>query len=187
MRHWLLAGLLATTLPALAVAADATTSELVCENSESRLAPSPDGKWVAKVQEEACVTPNGAAAGITVILESTQPPERRKRVFIMPVPRSRDDWARVRWLGPTALEVRVPNLAEPAPPDPEFAGIRITLAHCGDNPDDRARLAAYREAVKQWQKDVTAWAAKRKEDPASVGPRPDRPQEPRLDPGRCRD
>ena len=162
-------------------------AEPLCDRSGSKTTPSPDGRWVANVQEEVCATPTGAAAGITVILVATADAALSKRVFIMPVPRSRDDWPRIRWQGPDAVEVRVPNLSEANPPQPEFEGIRISLAYCGDNPQDRARLTAYRAAVKQWQADVTAWAALRKQDPAAAGPRPPRPEEPALPRGRCLD
>ena len=139
------------------------------------------------MQEEVCATSTGAAAGITIIIASTSDASRSKRVFIMPVPRSRDDWPRIRWQGPAAMEVRVPNLSEPSPPAPEFEGIRISLVYCGDNPQDRERQAAYKVAVKQWQKDVTAWVEHRKLDAQAAGPRPPRPEEPRLAPGRCVD
>jgi hypothetical protein len=177
----LLALLLISSTPAL------HAEEPVCDRSESKATPSPDGKWVANVQEEVCATPTGTAAGITVVIVSTTDSARSQRVFIMPVPRSRDDWPRIRWDSPTAMEVRVPNLSEPSPPKPEYEGIHISLAYCGDNPEDRASAAAYKTAVKQWQKDVSAWAAKRKQDADAAGVRPPRPEEPRLAPGRCVD
>lgn len=177
---WILLALVAT--PGMLSAA-----EPVCDHSESRTTPSPDGRWVVSVQEEVCATANGAAAGITVVLSSAAEPSRSRRVFITPVPKSRDDWPRIRWQGADAVEIRIPNLTEASPPEPEFSGIRISLAYCGDNPQDRASLAAYKAAVQQWQKDVSAWAARRKEDAAAAGPRPPRPEEPRLAPGRCLD
>ena len=183
MRNQVLIALLAMSL----VPATVHAEEPVCDRSETKATPSPDGQWVANVQEEVCTTPTGAAAGITVVIVSTRDATRSKRVFIMPVPRSRDDWPRIRWDGPAAMEVRVPNLSEATPPDPEFAGIRISLAWCGDNPDDRASMAAYKAAVKQWQKEVSAWAERRKQDPETAGPRPPRPEEPQLAPGRCTD
>lgn len=161
--------------------------ETVCERSVSITAPSPDGKWTASVQEVACASAAGAGAGITVELHSAGFPSKVQRVFTITVPRSRDDWPRVRWLSADALEIRVPNLAETSPPLTDYEGVRISLAYCGDNPDDRARLAAYKEGVKQWQKDVSAWVKRRKEDEASAGPRPPRPEEPRLPMGRCTD
>ena len=162
-------------------------AEQVCDRSESRLTPSPDGVWVAKVQEEVCSTATGAAAGITVIIEASNDEQRSKRVFIMPVPRSRDDWARVRWTSATALEVRVANLSEASPPEPQFEGVHITLAYCNDNPQERSQLAAYKAAVKQWQKDVGAWVKLRKEDAAAAGTMPAKPVEPVLSAGRCID
>ena len=158
-----------------------------CDRSDSKPTPSPDGQWIANVQEEVCATATGAAAGITVVIVSAKDPAVSKRVFVMPVPRTREDWPRIRWQGPAALEVRVANLSEPTPPEPEFEGIRISLAYCGDNPEDRARAAAYKAAVKQWQKDVSAWVARRKQDPVSAGERPPRPEEPTLASGRCND
>jgi hypothetical protein len=167
--------------------AAASAAERICDQSETRATPSPDGQWVANVQEEVCDTGNGAAAGITVVIASLKDPTRSKRVFMMPVPRSRDDWPRVRWQGAGALELRVANLSEAPAPQPQYEGIRISLTYCNDNPGDRAALAAYKAAVQQWQKDVTAWAAKRKENPDAAGARPARPEEPRLSPGRCTD
>ncbi|MEN9706232.1 MAG: hypothetical protein RLZZ393_2111 [Pseudomonadota bacterium] len=178
-------------LSALALAAFATASqatEIECDRSGSKTTPSPDGRWTASVQEEVCTTiSGGAAAGITVVLISTDDEKRRKRVFLMPVPRSREDWPRIRWQGPSVLEVRVPNLSEPGPPEPAFEGIRISLAFCGDNPGDRQALADYKAAVKQWQKEMGAWVARRKQDESSAGPRPPRPEEPALPSGRCTD
>ena len=182
MRIHILIGLLAMS-SATAVHAE----EPLCDRSETKSTPSPDGKWVANVQEEVCATPTGTAAGITVVIVSTKDAQHSQRVFIMPVPRSREDWPRIRWDSPTAMEVRVPNLSEPSPPKPEYEGIHITLAYCGDNPADRASAAAYKAAVKQWQKDVSAWAARRKENPDTAGIRPAKPEEPHLAPGLCSD
>ena len=172
----------------LLVAGSLQAGEPECDRSGSKTTPSPDGRWIASVQEEVCATANGgAAAGITVVLISAADAGHRKRIFIMPVPRSREDWPRVRWQDANAIELRVPNLSEPVPPEPRYEDIRITLAYCGDNPSDRAALAEYKAAVKQWQQVVSAWAARRKQDEAAAGPRPPRPEEPRLAPGRCTD
>jgi hypothetical protein len=162
------------------------TAERICDRSGSLTTPSPDGRWIVSVQEEVCDSDNGAVAGITVVLTSATDAKKSRRVFIMPVPRSRDDWPRVRWLAADAVELRVANLSEAPAPEPLHEDVHITLAYCGDNPDDRARLAGYKAAVLQWQKDVTAWASKRKQNPAA-GERPARPQEPRLPSGRCTD
>jgi hypothetical protein len=175
--------LLIALLPPLAQGAE----ETVCDRSNSLTTPSPDGRWTASVQEVACATPTGAAAGITVELHSSEDASLAPRVFTMPVPSSREDWPRVRWLSAAAIEIRVPNLAEVAPPAPQFQGIAISLAYCGDNPEDRARVAAYKDAIKQWQKVVSAWVKRRKEDEAAAGPRPPRPEEPRVARGRCTD
>jgi hypothetical protein len=158
-----------------------------CDRSESIITPSPDGRFTASVQHEVCATSTGAAAGITVVLASATDASQRRRVFIMPVPRSREEWARVHWQDAQTLAIRVPNLTEAAPPEPQFAGIRIALVYCGDNPGDRARLAAHKAAVLQWQKDVSDWVARRKVDAVAAGARPARPEEPRLAPGRCTD
>jgi hypothetical protein len=160
-------------------------AERICDRSGSFTTPSPDGGWIASVQEEVCDSDKGAVAGITVVLTSAKDATRTRRVFIMPVPRSRDDWPRVRWLAADAVELRVANLSEAPPPEPQYEDIRVSLAYCGDNPEDRMRMATYRTAVLQWEKDVTAWASKRKQDPEAAGERPARPQEPRLPAGRC--
>lgn len=182
MRKALLLALLSLASPTFLLA-----EEPACERSESRITPAPDGRWSASVQEEACATATGASAGITVVLSLAGDTTRTRRVFTMPVPRSRDDWPRIRWLGADTMEIRVPNLTEAAAPTPSHEGIRIILAYCGDNPADRARLAAYKAAILQWQKEVSAWAEKRKQNAETAGPRPTRPEEPRLAPGRCTD
>jgi hypothetical protein len=176
-----------TTLALLAPQPALFAADSQCESSPSLASPSPDGHWIANVQEVACSTATGAAAGITVVVVSASDATRSKRVFITPVPRSRDEWPRVRWQEANTLEIRVPNLAEVKPPEPQFENVRITLTYCGDNPGDRARLAAYKAAVLQWQRDVSAWAQLRKHDAQGAGPRPPRPEEPRLAAGRCID
>lgn len=181
MRH----SALVTLMALLGTPATVFAAETLCDRSGSKTTPSPDGQWMVNVQEEVCATATGVAAGITVILVAARDDALTKRVFIMPVPRSRDDWPRIRWLGADAMEVQVPNLAEPNPPEPAFEGIRISLTYCNDNPQHRAQLAAYKAAVQQWQKDVTAWAALRKQDPTGAGLRPPRPEDPRLPFGRC--
>jgi len=178
-------GLLTVALLALAtsraVAAD-------CDRSESRRTPSPDGRWIASVQEEVCAGERSAAAGITVVVSAANDETHAQRVFITAVPRSREDWPRARWRNDGVLELRVPNLAEIAsPPLAQYEGIRIELEYCNDAPEDRRRLADYKIAVKQWQRDVSAWAERRKQDADGAGPRPPRPEEPRLPQGRCTD
>lgn len=184
MRTAVLTMLLAlASVPAVLQAAEAD-----CDRSGSTSTPSPDGQWVANVQEEVCATAaGGAAAGITVVLVSVRDPSLSKRVFLMAVPRSREDWPRIRWLDATAMQVRVPNLSEAAPPEPQFEGIRITLAYCEDNKADRDQVAAYKAAVLEWRKLVSLWAQQRKQDPQAAGPRPPQPEEPRLAQGRCID
>ncbi|MET0291931.1 MAG: hypothetical protein ABW136_06150 [Steroidobacteraceae bacterium] len=157
-----------------------------CDQSGSKSTPSPDGKWIANVQEEVCATATGAAAGITVLLVSAADPAKIKRVFIMAVPREREERAKVRWPANDKLEVRVPNLAESVRLlETAYEGVDVSLTYCGDDPAARASLVAYRESVLQWQKTVSVWAEKRKQDAAAAGPRPPRPEEPRLDRGRC--
>ena len=176
------------TLLALSCAPAVLQAAEDCDRSDSRSTPSPDGQWIANVQEEVCATATGgAAAGITVVLVSARDPERIRRVFLMPVPRSREDWPRIRWLDARSVEVRVPNLSEADPPMPQFEGIRISLAYCADNKGDREQLAAYKAAVLEWRKVVSAWVQQRKQDPQAAGPRPPQPEEPRLAPGRCTD
>jgi len=159
-----------------------------CDRSESIRTPSPDGQWIASVQHDVCAGAAGASAGITVYVARATDESRAQRVFVTAVPGSHDDWPRVRWEGNTLLQLRVPNLLEITdPPQSQVEGIRIELVYCGDNPDDRAKLAQYKLDVKQWQRDVSAWAARRKQEPEGAGPRPVRPVEPRLPPGRCVD
>ncbi len=55
--------------------------------------------------------------------------------------------------------------------------MQVQLKYCGDNPAERAQVAEYQAAVKQWMKDTTEWAQKRKADPAFSEPRPKRTAE----------
>jgi hypothetical protein len=174
----LLAGLL-QSLPAVAA------EERVCDQSESKLTASPDGSWTASIQEEVCSSGRGAVAGITVVLFPRGAAQDRGRVVMTAVPRSRDEWPLAIWRGNTALEVWVPNLAHVVEQKPAFRDVQVTLKYCGDNPEDRARVAGYQEALKAWMRETTAWAERRKQDPQGAGPRPQRPEEPRAPVGRC--
>jgi hypothetical protein len=143
---------MAALLAIASVPATLHGAESSCERSGSKATPSPDGQWVVNVQQETGRTPWGPAAGVTVILASTRNPARCQYVYVMAVPRSRDDWPRIRWNGPSALEVRVSRLSNPSTgsrvqhprrvtgkadphkgPEREYEGIRITVTYCDDN------------------------------------------------------
>jgi hypothetical protein len=176
----LLLVVLASWLPA------ANATEVTdCDRSGSKTTPSPQGRWVVNVQEEVCAVGKGVAAGITVVVSSPEAPEQGGRVAMIGVPRSRDDWPRVRWRSETELEVWVPNLAVVVSTQAQWQGVQVTLHYCGDNPGDREAVAAHKLAVKAWQQETTAWVERRKQDPDKAGPRPVRPEEPRVAPGRC--
>ncbi len=177
----LLAGVLpfagALLVPGPVIAADA---ERVCDHSAGTLYASPDKRWTASVQEEVCSAGKRAAAGVMVSLLEGDSPDSAKRVLNVAVPRTRDEWPRVKWLDAQHLEIWVPNLAHVVQSVAELQGIQVSLKYCGDSADDRQRVADYQQAVKDWQRDVTAWVARRKEDAEKAGPRPDRPQDPRV-------
>src|SRR5687767_584976 len=103
----------------------------------------------------------------------------------MRVPRSRDHWLRVVWKSPTEMELWAPNRAEIGRKLSEAEGIRIELKYCGDNPRERAAQVEYQAAFRKWMQHTTAWAEKRKRDPANPGPRPKRPVEPTYSPDSC--
>ncbi len=156
-----------------------------CEHSGTKSVPSPDGRWIATVQEDVCATGTGTAAGVDVDLTLSGDSTHRRRVFSMRVPRTRDEWPRVLWKSPTVMEIWVPNLAEIGMQVPELEGVRIDLKYCGDNPEERAQRDAYRIALEQWMKDTTAWVEQRKRDPDFKAPRPRRPEEPALSATTC--
>jgi hypothetical protein len=168
-------------LPMAAWAAD--THE--CEHSGEKKYESPDGRWVATVQEEVCAIGEHAAAGVMVDLALAADASHAKRVFNMRVPRSRDLWPRVIWKGPQAMEVWAPNRADIMAKESSFDGVQIELRYCGDNPAERAQVAQYQAAFEQWKKDTTEWAQKRKQDPNFDAPRPKRPVEPTYSPDTC--
>ena len=156
-----------------------------CEHSGTKTFNSPDGRWVATVQEEVCAIGTVTGAGIMVDLALASDASHAKRVFNMRVPRSRDQWPRVIWKSPTTMELWAPNRAEILAQEAQFEGVQIQLKYCGDNPAERAALAAYQDALKQWMKDTTEWAQKRKQDPAFSEPRPKRPVEPSYSSDSC--
>lgn len=166
----------------------ASSAERVCDKSESKLYPGPGGRWTVSVQEEVCSTDKGgAAAGITVAVGPPADPLSGGRVVITAVPRSRDhgEWPRPVWRDAKTLEVFVPNMANVLEVKPAYEGIDVKLTYCKDRPEDRALVADYQTAFKQWMRDTTAWVERRKQDAASAGARPTRPQEPRVPVGRC--
>ena len=156
-----------------------------CEHAGERKVESPDGRWVATVQEEVCAIGTGTGAGIMVDLALASDASHAKRVFNMRVPRSRDLWPRVIWKGPTTMELWAPNRAEIMAQEAQFEGVQIQLRYCGDNPAERAQVVEYQAALKQWMKDTTEWAQKRKQDPAFNEPRPKRPVEPSYSSDSC--
>jgi hypothetical protein len=149
-----------------------------CEHSGEKAFASPDGKWIATVQEEVCAVGTGTAAGVMVDLALASDAAHAKRVFNMRVPRSRDLWPRVIWKSPALMELWAPNRAEILAQESSFDGVQIQLRYCGDNPAERAQVAEYQAALKQWMKDTTEWAQKKKQDPSFSDPRPKRPAEP---------
>ena len=169
----------------LLVTASARLAAAECDHSGATTTASPDGRWVATVQEEVCATDKGAAAGVNVDLSLADDPAHKSRVFIMRVPRSRDEWPRVIWKSATSMEVWVPNLADVGLHVADAEGVHIELKYCGDNPAERARRAEYQAALKQWMKDTTAWMQQKKADPNSTAPRPKRPEEPALMTSTC--
>src|SRR3954463_11762821 len=146
-----------------------------CEHAGEKKVESPDGRWVATVQEEVCAIGNRTGAGIMVDLALAADASHAKRVFNMRVPRSRDLWPRVIWKSPTTMELWAPNRAEILAQESQFEGVQIQLKYCGDNAAERAQVSEYQAALKQWMKDTTEWAQKRKQDPSFSEPRPKRP------------
>src|SRR5690349_13729385 len=63
-----------------------------CEHSGEKMSTSPDGRWVATVQEEVCAIGTSTGAGVMVDLALASNSKHAKRVFNMRVPRSRDLW-----------------------------------------------------------------------------------------------
>ena len=173
--------LLVATLPMSAAAAEPTD----CDRSESRLTPSPDGRVTASVQEQVCAVGKRAAAAITVLLIDARDPATSTRVASTAVPRSRDEWPRAVWRDATTLEVWVPNLTEMLTLESSAQGVRVELKRCNDDPAAREQVAGYKQSFEQWKRDTTAWVERRKQDPTSAGPRPERPREPAVPIGRC--
>lgn len=172
---------LALLAPPRAGAAEPTD----CDRSGSKITASPDGRLQASVQEEVCSFGKHAGAAITVVVSPPGAPEKAERAASIAVPGSREEWPVALWRGPKELQVWVPNLAHVLEVEPAVGDVAVSLHYCDDNPGDRQRVADYRTAFEQWKRDTTAWVQKRKADPASAGPRPERPQEPRVPVGRC--
>jgi hypothetical protein len=156
-----------------------------CEHSGEKTFASPDERWVATVQEEVCAIGTRAGAGIMVDLALKSDAKHAKRMLNLRVPRSRELWPRVIWKSPTTMEVWVPNRAEIMAQQLQFDGVQIQLKYCGDNPAERAQKTDYEAAVKQWMKDTTGWAQKKKQDPQFSEPRPKRPVEPAYSSESC--
>jgi hypothetical protein len=168
-------------IPVCTLAAEATD----CEHSGVKSVTSPDGRWVATVQEVVCAFGNKAGAAVVVDLALSADPTHSKRIFNMNVPRSRDRWPRVIWKSPSTLELWAPNRAEIGVRLEEFDGVRIEFKYCGDNPEERAQVVEYQTAFKKWMQDTTAWVQRRKADPSLKEPRPERPTEPRYSSDSC--
>lgn len=168
--------------------AAAAAAERVCEQSESTVVASPDGSRAASVQHQVCETnAGGVAAAVTVFVGAAAAPLNGERVLATAVPPSREQWPRAIWRGESRLELWVPNLANVLEVKPAAGEVQVVLRYCGDDPEQRARVARYPEQLQQWMDAVSRWAELRKQDPEKAGPRPVRPAEPRETARACRD
>jgi hypothetical protein len=173
---------------ALAVTPAMAAGERVCEQSESTVVASPKARWAASVQHQVCETSTGGvAAAVTVFVGEAAAPLQGERVVATAVPRSREEWPRAHWRSETLLEIWVPNLANVLEVKPAFGAVQVALRYCGDDPEQRARVARYPQDLKRWQEEVSRWAELRQKDPEGAGPRPQRPAEPRETARPCRD
>lgn len=173
---------------ALALVPAAQCAERVCEQSESVVTPSPGGQREASVQHQVCETAaGGVAAAVTVFVGRPGAALQGARVLATAVPRSREEWPRVRWRDDAALEVWVPNLAKVIQPATGHDGVEVTLHYCGDDPEARASVARHEVDMQEWMQAVSRWNEQRKGDPEGAGPRPQRPEEPRPLNRPCRD
>jgi hypothetical protein len=177
---------MAVLLAAVLAPTGATAAEVTdCDHSAAKTYSSPDGRWVASVQEEVCAVGNRAAAAVNVDVALAADPKHAGRIFSMAVPRSRDQWPRVVWTGPSAMELWAPNRAHILKQLPAFEDVKVELKYCGDNPAERTRKAEYEAAFRKWMQDTTAWVERRKRDPADKTPRPQRPAEPSYSSDSC--
>lgn len=168
----------AATFAAPVVAAGA---ERVCDQSDSRIIPAPQGPLAASIQHQVCATDaGGVAAAITVFVGGQSAPLQGARVLAIAVPRSHDEWPRAVWRGPRDLQLWIPNFAKVLETRATWQDVAISLHYCHDDPEARARVARHETDMKQWMQDVSRWAEARKVDAASAGPRPQRPEEPRV-------
>ncbi len=171
----------------LAPACGSAAEQANCEHSGERTAISPDGRWVATVLEEICDANGVASGGVVVDLAMSADATHAQRIFSMYVPRSRDEWPKVLWKSSSQLELWVPNRSAIAMQKAESQGIQVQLKYCGDNPEERARVAEFQAAFKKWMSDTTGWVERKKRDPNLSEPRPKRPVEPTYSPDTCTD
>lgn len=166
----------------------AEAAERACDQSESTVTASPQGGLAASVQHQVCETASGGvSAAITVYVGATAAPLQGERVVSIAVPASRDEWPRVVWRNPSLLEVWVPNFAQVLQAQPAYRDVTVALKYCADDPAARARVEQHQVDVQQWMAAVTRWAEVRRSDPAGAGPRPVRPEQPRVIARPCTD
>jgi hypothetical protein len=182
--RFLVSALLALVLPSVPLAA----AERVCDQSDPVVTPSPDGRWAASVQHQVCETDaGGVAAAITVFVGAPGAALQGGRVAATAVPRSHAEWPRVVWRSGSQLEVWVPNLAQVLETTSGYREVAVALKYCQDDPDARAQVARYKVEMQRWMEAVTRWVELRNTDPQAAGARPQRPEEPRIQPRACSD
>jgi hypothetical protein len=168
--------------------AASASAEPVCEQSEATITSAPGGRLEVSVLHRVCETSTGGvAAAVTVYVGAPGAALQGQRVVAVAVPRSRDEWPRAVWRSDSLLEVWVPNLAQVLETRPAYRDVQVQLKYCGDDPEERGRKAQYEADLQAWMAAVTRWNEARKLDAAQAGPRPPRPEEPRLVPRACRD
>jgi hypothetical protein len=171
-----------------AFAAPAGSAERACEQSESTVTASPQGRLAASVQHQVCETAiGGVSAAITVFVGEAGAPMQGGRVLAVAVPRTREEWPVAVWRDENLLEVWVPNLAKVLQSQSSWREVTVALKYCGDDPALRERVARHEEDLRRWREEVTRWAEARRRDPEGAGPRPQRPEDPPSSSRPCTD
>jgi hypothetical protein len=161
----------ASAMPGIASAA-----ESACERTNTGLVSSPDKHWVVVQFDENCALGLGSSSTVAMEIAPPDHPDKPQLIFGMSTSSVPEERPRVRWASATELQIVVPNLADVGLQVALFQGITITLKRCPDDPEARARLLKWRQAIASYSRKLEDWhngtrnAANQPVEPAAPPP-----------------
>ena len=134
-------GYTAATL--LCVAMASAQNDAGCHRLTIDTLASPDGAWVALVQEDTCIGDFPFTTGVTdtvQLVRRGKQPSSDNDVFAIEEHGRPENRPLLQWLSPKKLQISVPNKALIGLQKSNYAGVEIVIKYDPDDPEERERF-----------------------------------------------